>query len=53
MVHEQCTVIKFYVKLGKKMPKIKEDLQKVYGTLLSQIVVFTSGFINSVMVESL
>ena len=30
MVHEQCTVIKFYVKLGKKMPKIKEDLQKVY-----------------------
>ena len=30
MVHEQRTVIKFYVKLGKNMPKIKEDLQKVY-----------------------
>ena len=31
MVHEQHTVIKFYVKLGKNMPEIKEDLQKVYG----------------------
>ena len=31
VVHEQRTVIKFYVKLGKNMPKIKEDLQKVYG----------------------
>ena len=31
VVHEQCTVIKFYVKLGKNMPEIKEDLQKVYG----------------------
>ena len=31
MVHEQRTVIKFYVKLGKNMPEIKEDLQKVYG----------------------
>ena len=31
MVHEQRTVIKFYVKLGKNMPGIKEDLQKVYG----------------------
>ena len=30
MVHEQCTVIKFYVKLGKNMPEIKEDLQKIY-----------------------
>ena len=30
MVHEQPTVIKFYVKLGKNMPEIKEDLQKVY-----------------------
>ena len=29
MVHEQQTVIKFYVELGKNMPKIKEDLQKV------------------------
>ena len=31
MVHEQRTVIKFYVKLGKNMPKIKEDLRKVFG----------------------
>ena len=31
VVHEQRTVIKFYVKLGKNMPEIKEDLQKVYG----------------------
>ena len=31
MVHEQRTVIKFYVKFGKIMPEIKEDLQKVYG----------------------
>ena len=53
MVHEQCTVIKFYVILGMNMPEINEDLQKVYGTQVSQIVVFTSGFINSVTVESL
>ena len=31
MVHEQRTVIKLYVKLGKNMSEIKEDLQKVYG----------------------
>ena len=31
MVHEQRTVIKFYVKLGKNTPEIKEDLQKIYG----------------------
>ena len=31
MVYEKRTVIKFYVKLGKNMPEIKEDLQKVYG----------------------
>ena len=31
VVHEQRTVIKFYVELGKNMPEIKEDLQKVYG----------------------
>ena len=31
MVREQRTVIKFYVKLVKNMPEIKEDLQKVYG----------------------
>ena len=31
MVHEQRTVIKLYVKLGKNMPEIKEVLQKVYG----------------------
>ena len=31
VVHEQRTVIKFYVKLGKNMPEIKEGLQKVYG----------------------
>ena len=31
LVQEQRTVIKFYVKLGKNMPEIKEDLQKVYG----------------------
>ena len=31
VVHEQRTVIKFYVKLGNNMPEIKEDLQKVYG----------------------
>ena len=30
MVHEQRTIIKFYVKLGKNMPEIKKDLQKVY-----------------------
>ena len=30
VVHEQRTVIKFYVKLGKNMPEIKEDLQKDY-----------------------
>ena len=30
VVHEQRSVIKFYVKLGKNMPEIKEDLQKVY-----------------------
>ena len=53
MVHEQHTVIKFYVKLGKNMPEIKEDLQKFTGTLVSQRVVFTSGFIDSVTVESL
>ena len=38
VVHEQHTVIKFYVKLGKNMPEIKEDLQKVYGD---------SGFTNT------
>ena len=38
MVHEQRTAIKFYVKIGKNMPEIKEDLQKVYGD---------SRFINS------
>ena len=53
MVHEQRTVIKFYVKLGKNMPEIKEDLQKVYGDSRFTIVVFTSGFIDSVTVESL
>ena len=53
VVHEQHTVIKFYVKLGKNMPEIKEDLQKFTGTLVSQRVVFTSGFIDSVTVESL
>ena len=31
VVYDQRTVIKFYVKLGKNMPEIKEDLQKVYG----------------------
>ena len=31
VAHEQRTVIKFYVKLGKNMPEIKEDLHKVYG----------------------
>ena len=31
MVHEQRTVIKVYVKLVKNMPKIKKDLQKIYG----------------------
>ena len=31
VVHGQRTAIKFYVKLGKNMPEIKEDLQKVYG----------------------
>ena len=31
MVHEQRTVIKIYVKLGKNMSEIKEDMQKVYG----------------------
>ena len=31
VVHKQRTVIKFYVKLGKNMSEIKEDLQKVYG----------------------
>ena len=31
MVHEQPTVINIYVKFGKNMPEIKEDLQKVYG----------------------
>ena len=31
VVHEQRTVINFYVKLGKNMPEIREDLQKVYG----------------------
>ena len=31
VAHKQRTVIKFYVKLGMNMPKIKEDLQKVYG----------------------
>ena len=31
VVHEQRTVIKFYIKLGKNMTEIKEDLQKVYG----------------------
>ena len=31
VVHEQRTVIKFYVKLEKNMPEIKEELQKVYG----------------------
>ena len=30
LVHEQRTVIKFYVKLGKNMPEIIEDLQKIY-----------------------
>ena len=53
MVHEQRTFIKFNVKLGKNMPEIKKDLQKFTGTLVSQMVVFTSGFINSVTVESL
>ena len=53
VVHEQHTVIKFCVKLGKNMPEIKEDLQKVYWDSRSQIVVFTSGFIDSVTVESL
>ena len=51
VVHKQRIVIKFYVKLGKNMPEIKEeDLQKVYG---DSRFTFTSGFINSVMVESL
>ena len=31
MDHEQRTVIKFYVKLGKNITDDKEDLQKVYG----------------------
>ena len=31
VVHEQRTVINFYVRLGKNMPEIKENLQKVYG----------------------
>ena len=31
VVHERRTVIKFYVKLGKNMSEIEEDLQKVYG----------------------
>ena len=31
MVHKQRTVIKFYLKLGKNMPEIKEDLHEVYG----------------------
>ena len=30
VVHKQRTVIKFYVKIGKNMPEIKEDLQKDY-----------------------
>ena len=55
MVHEQRTVIKFYVKLGKNMPgtELKKTGKKFTGTLVPQIVVFTSGFINSVTVESL
>ena len=48
VVHEQGTVMKFLVKLGMNMPKIKEDLQKVYGDSR-----FTSGFIDSVTVENL
>ena len=44
MVHEQRTVIKFYVKLGKNMPEIKEDLQKVNRD---------SCFINSCTVKTL
>ena len=55
MVHKQRTVIKFYVKLGKNVPniKLKKTCKKFTGTLVSQIVVFTSGFIDSVTVESL
>ena len=53
MVHEQRTVIKFYVKLGKNMPEIRKTCKKFTGTLISQIVVFTSVFIDSVTVESL
>ena len=49
VVHEQRPVNKFYVKLGK----IKKTCKKFTGTLVSQIVVFTSGFIDSVTVESL
>ena len=41
VVHEQRTVIKFYVKLGKSMPEIQEDLQKVYGDSR-----FTNSFIH-------
>ena len=53
MVHKQRTVIKFYVKLGKNMPVIKKTCKKFMGTLVLQIVVFTSGFMDSVTVESL
>ena len=54
VVHEQRTVIKFYVKLVKNMPEIKiKTCKKFMGTLVSQIVVFTSGFIDSVTVVSM
>ena len=42
VVHEQRTIIKFYVKLGKNVPEIKEDLQKAYGD---------SGFTNSCILK--
>ena len=53
MVHKQRTVIKFYVKWGKNMPEMKKTCKRFTGTLVSQIIVFTSGFIDLVMVESL
>ena len=53
MVHEQCTVIKFYVKLGKNLPEIKEDLQKVYGDSRFTNSCIHKWFIDSVTVESL
>ena len=53
VVHEQRTVIKFYVKLGKNMPEIKEDLPKVYGDSRFTNSCIHKCFIDSVMVESL